>query len=339
MILPAIIAIFGSTGAPGSCSAPCASRHISTAGLRQVSTKTSSINTASLPWCLVMTTASTACGATNEATGACRPRVPTHPGIRAQAARTCAAMVKQIIATIAYAGPRWSRENRVTVVYTSETRSPVPSSVAMIARTTMPGSDLKPATMRLEARVTTLPSAILPKQQTLTQIRPRPGYVGSWPRLSCCRAIRGVAMEGDPRPLRSTSGRECSSHPLLSASMGGRGICDGPTPPTPAPQEARRPDQADCYTDIHLRISTLIGEAGRWLHVGYTKRSDRTTLRLTSRMESKCLLGRVGSSPRLNCYRYCTIGKRGWREARTRAFLFGAFSSFHYPRDTYIYVN
>ena len=52
------------------------------------------------------------------------------------------AMLKQIIATIAYAGPRWLRENRVTVVYKSETRSPVPSSVATIARTTMPGSDL-----------------------------------------------------------------------------------------------------------------------------------------------------------------------------------------------------
>ena len=57
-------------------------------------------------------------------------------------ARTCAAMLKQIIATIAYAGPRWLRENRVTVVYKSETRSPVPSSVATIARTTMPGTDL-----------------------------------------------------------------------------------------------------------------------------------------------------------------------------------------------------
>jgi hypothetical protein len=71
MILPSIIAAFGSMGAPGSCSAPCASRHISTAGLRQVSTKKSSISTASLPWCLVMTTAVSACGPTNEATGAC----------------------------------------------------------------------------------------------------------------------------------------------------------------------------------------------------------------------------------------------------------------------------
>jgi hypothetical protein len=84
-------------------------------------------------------------------------------------------------------------------------------------------------------------------------------------------------MDGGPHPLRSTSGREVSSHPLLSTSMGGRGICDGPTPPTPAPQEARRSDQADCYTDLHLRISTLIGGAGYWLHAGYTKRSDRTT--------------------------------------------------------------
>ena len=57
-------------------------------------------------------------------------------------ARTCTAMLKQIIATIAYAGPRWPRENRLTVVYTSETRSPVPSSVETIARTTMPGIDL-----------------------------------------------------------------------------------------------------------------------------------------------------------------------------------------------------
>ena len=70
-ILPAIIAIFGSMGAPGSCAVPCASRHISTTGLRQVSTKKTSFSTASLPWCLVMTTASSACGATNEATGAC----------------------------------------------------------------------------------------------------------------------------------------------------------------------------------------------------------------------------------------------------------------------------
>ena len=72
-------------------------------------------------------------------------------------------MHEQSIATIAYAGPRWLRENRLTVVYKSETRSPVPSSVATIARTTMPGSDLKPVTMRLKVRVTTLPSAILPK--------------------------------------------------------------------------------------------------------------------------------------------------------------------------------
>ncbi len=60
MILPMIIAVFGSIGAPGSCSAPCASRHISTAGLRQVSTKKSSFTTASLPRCLVMRTASIA---------------------------------------------------------------------------------------------------------------------------------------------------------------------------------------------------------------------------------------------------------------------------------------
>jgi hypothetical protein len=130
--------------------------------------------------------------------------------------------------------------------------------------------------MRLKARVTTSPSAILPKQQTLTQIRPRPGYIGSesWPRLSCCRAIRGIAMEGDPRPLLSTSGIGFSSHPLLSASMGGRGICDGPTPPTPAPQEARRSAQADCSTDISTcaLISTLIGEAGCWLHADCTQR-------------------------------------------------------------------
>ena len=51
-------------------------------------------------------------------------------------------MLAQIIATIAYPGPRWLREYRLTVVYKSETRSPVPSSVATIARTTMPGSDL-----------------------------------------------------------------------------------------------------------------------------------------------------------------------------------------------------
>ncbi len=62
--LPVIIAAFGSIGAPGSESAPCANRHISTAGLRQVSTKTSSFSTASLPRCLVMTTACSACGAT-----------------------------------------------------------------------------------------------------------------------------------------------------------------------------------------------------------------------------------------------------------------------------------
>ena len=42
-------------------------------------------------------------------------------------------MLAQIIATIAYAGPRWLRENRLTVVYKSETRSPEPSSVATIA--------------------------------------------------------------------------------------------------------------------------------------------------------------------------------------------------------------
>ncbi len=69
--LPVIIAIFGSTGAPGSNSAPRANRHISTAGLRQVSTKKSSFSTASLPWCLVMRTASIACGATKEVTLAC----------------------------------------------------------------------------------------------------------------------------------------------------------------------------------------------------------------------------------------------------------------------------
>jgi hypothetical protein len=120
-------------------------------------------------------------------------------------ARTCATMLKQIIATIAYAGPRWLRENRVTVVFKSETRSPVPSSVETIARTTMPGTDLYTATMRLRARVTTLPSAILPKHETLTQIRPRPGYIGSSPRLKCCRAIREAKMEGGPHPLLSTS--------------------------------------------------------------------------------------------------------------------------------------
>jgi hypothetical protein len=69
--LPTIIAAFGSIGAPGSCFAPCANRHISTAGLRQVSTKKSSFSTASLPWCLVMTTAVSACGATKEVTLAC----------------------------------------------------------------------------------------------------------------------------------------------------------------------------------------------------------------------------------------------------------------------------
>jgi hypothetical protein len=72
-ILPVIIAIFGSMGAPGSCFkfAPCANRHISTAGLRQVSTKKSSCSTASLPRCLVMTTAVSACGPTKEVTLAC----------------------------------------------------------------------------------------------------------------------------------------------------------------------------------------------------------------------------------------------------------------------------
>ena len=71
MILPAIIAAFGSAGAPGSYSAPCANRHISTAGLRQVNTKKSSFSTATMPWCFVMATASTACGATTEVTLAC----------------------------------------------------------------------------------------------------------------------------------------------------------------------------------------------------------------------------------------------------------------------------
>ena len=68
----------------------------------------------------------------------------THAGMprTGEEARACTAMLKQIIATIAYAGPRWLRENRVTVVYKSESRSPVPSSVETIARTTMPGSDL-----------------------------------------------------------------------------------------------------------------------------------------------------------------------------------------------------
>ena len=69
--LPKTIPLFGSPGAPGSCSAPCANRHISTAGLRQVSTKKTCFSTASLPWCLVMTTASSACGATKEVTLAC----------------------------------------------------------------------------------------------------------------------------------------------------------------------------------------------------------------------------------------------------------------------------
>ena len=66
--LPMIMAFFGSAGAPGSCALPCANRHISTAGLMQVSTKKSSFSTASLPRCLVMKTASSACGATNQAT-------------------------------------------------------------------------------------------------------------------------------------------------------------------------------------------------------------------------------------------------------------------------------
>ena len=67
--LPAIIATFGLVGAPGSCAAPRHSRTTSTAGLRHVNTKPTSFATASLPWCLVMTMANSACGATNEATG------------------------------------------------------------------------------------------------------------------------------------------------------------------------------------------------------------------------------------------------------------------------------
>jgi hypothetical protein len=84
-----------------------------------------------------------------------------------------------------------------------------------------------------------------------------------------CISFREAEIEGGSHPLRSPSGREFSSRPLHSTSMGGRGICGGPTPPTPAPQEARRSDQADCYTDIHLRISTLIGGAECWPHAGY----------------------------------------------------------------------
>jgi hypothetical protein len=72
-ILPIIIATCGSIGAPGSCAVPCANRHISTAGLRQVSTNKTSFSTASLPWCLVMTTASTACGAPQM-----RPQAPAY---------------------------------------------------------------------------------------------------------------------------------------------------------------------------------------------------------------------------------------------------------------------
>jgi hypothetical protein len=120
-------------------------------------------------------------------------------------------MLAQIIATIAYAGPRWLRENRLTVVYKSETRSPVPSSVATIARTTMPGSDLKPATMRLKAPVTTLPSAIPAQPQTLTQY----GNVRATFDHRCVSVaispVQEADMEGCSHPLLSTSGMEFSS--------------------------------------------------------------------------------------------------------------------------------
>ncbi len=42
----------------------------------------------------------------------------------------------------------------------------------------------------MKARVTTFPSAVLPKLHT------RQGYIGSSPRRNCCRAIREAGMEG-----------------------------------------------------------------------------------------------------------------------------------------------
>ena len=74
----------------------------------------------------------------------------------------------------------------------------------------------------------------------------------------------------------------------------------------------------DRITQIVTPISTCASEPGSaGPGVGstkaITKRSDRNALRVTSRMERKCLQGLVGSSPRLNCY--CTIGMRGWRES------------------------
>ena len=140
-------------------------------------------------------------------------------------------------------------------------------------------------------------------------------------------------MEGSSHPLLSPSGME----PLLSASMGGRGICGGPTPPTPAPQEARQSDQADRYTDIYLRIGTLIGGAGSWLHAGCHEAigSNHTESHIAHGKEvppgacwiiapSQLLLhdwdaGMEGSSHPCN------------------PLLLGVFR-FHYPRDTYIYM-
>ena len=101
------------------------------------------------------------------------------------------------------------------MVYKSEARSPVLSSAATIARTTMPGSDLKPETMRLKVCFTTLPSAVLPEHT-----RQRQGYTESAPRLRCCRAVREAGMEGSSHPLLCTSGMEFSSLAMLSASIG-----------------------------------------------------------------------------------------------------------------------
>ncbi len=140
---------------------------------------------------------------------------------------------------------------------------------------------------------------------------------------------------GRSHPVLSTSGREFSSHPLLSASMGGRGICNGPTPPTPVPQEALRSDQADCYTDTHLRISTLIGAAGCWPHAGYHEAigSKHTESHIPHGKEvppGACWI----IAPSQLLLHHWDAGDEGYIVARTRAVHFRWAVSFR-PRPKY----
>jgi hypothetical protein len=119
-------------------------------------------------------------------------------------------MLAQIIATIAWAGPRWLRENRLTVVHVGEQVARAEQRHDERAR--------QDAAHRLVA-CDDDPAY----SQTLTQIRQRPGYIGSSLHLSCCRAIRDAREDTSTQLELRPSGQ-----PGLSqggTETGGDGSC------------------------------------------------------------------------------------------------------------------